>query len=503
MATLAADFAPVRRSDWILPVAAYCVYALVCVVALHPTALQMAVTWFSSSSFHHGAAVPLLAALMIFERPRHDPSTAPAALLGVIAAAGLWIAGRAAGVALVEQVAFVTLLIAGAGVMFGATALRLWAMPLLFLYFMVPFGEVLIPFLQQATAHTVVSLLSLFDIAASMDGVLIETPAGRFEIAEACAGLNFLLAALMIACVYGCLILNTFRARFGFLVIAAAVAIAANILRAFLLILIATLSDMRFAVGADHLAVGLVFYGLVFAVLFWIGARMRAPTRVGPEHAPITARRPWRGPVAAAALAPVIAAAAYAAFVVDFRAIEPAPPAQLSALSAPGWRILPGPENWAPRINADRVAAATYQKGADRVYVSLGYFTHDRQGREIVNALNTPADNRDWRRIASAKEVVYVFGRSDETPLEILAGPERRRLLVVTAYWRGEDVYTDKLHFKLAQLRDKLEGRNPPGGIMMIASDYADEPSSALARIRAFTGDLESFSAWRTRNGAS
>ena len=86
MATLAADFAPVRRSDWTLPVAAYGAYALVCILAFHSTALQMAATWFSSSSYHHGAAVPLLAALMIVERPRFDPSTFSPALLAVIAA---------------------------------------------------------------------------------------------------------------------------------------------------------------------------------------------------------------------------------------------------------------------------------------------------------------------------------------------------------------------------------------------------------------------------------
>ena len=52
-------------------------------------------------------------------------------------------------------------------------------------------------------------------------------------------------------------------------------------------------------------------------------------------------------------------------------------------------------------------------------------------------------------------------------------------------------------------MRDKLEGRNPPGGIIMIASDYAGEPSTALARIRTFTGDVESLADWLARNGAS
>ncbi len=216
--------AEARRSDWSLPVVTFGVYVAVCVLALHPTALSMAQTWLSSSSYHHGVAVAPLALLMILSRPRIDPATGPLSLVAIAGAAALWLAGRAAGVALVEQFAFVTLLIAGAWAMFGSGAAKLWALPLLFLYFMVPFGEVLIPFLQALTANAVTGLLNLFGVSAVIDGTLIRTDAGLFEIAEACAGLNFLLAALMVACVYASQTLHRFKTRIAFIAIAAAVA---------------------------------------------------------------------------------------------------------------------------------------------------------------------------------------------------------------------------------------------------------------------------------------
>jgi len=373
-----------------------------------------------------------------------------------------------------------------------------WALPLAFLYFMVPFGEILIPFLQQMTAHAVINLLNFFGLDAALDGVLITTQAGTFEIARACAGLNFLLAALMIACVYACQTLHNQRVRAAFIMIAAVVALAANFLRAFLLILIATLSDMRLAVGADHLAIGFVFYGAIFFVLFAIGARMSRTNRVGPEHAPVAPRRPWRPLVAGAAMVPVIAAAAYAAFVFDFTVTLPSPPRDLT-LNAPGWRILPPPENWAPSLNADKVSAATYDRQGARVYVHQAYIVEDRPGKEIVNARNAPADGHDWRQIAELNDVVYLFGESKPVPLAVLAGPDRRRLLVATVYWRGDAIYTDRIAFKWAQMQDKLRGSNPPGGVIMIGSDYAGEPADALQRIRQFTSDVESFAAWRAR----
>jgi exosortase A len=500
MATLAADFSHARRSDWSVPVAGYGFFALVAAFVLHPAAMSMAETWLSSSSYHHGAVVAPLALLMIVTRPRLDPATSPSFLFGVLAASLLWLAGHAAGVALVEQFAFVSLLIAGAGVFFGGAAFRLWALPLLFLYFMVPFGEVLIPFLQKATAHSVVALLGLAGLPAAIDGVLIRTEAGVFEIAEACAGLNFLLAALMIACVYACQVLPGFAARVSFLAVAAAVALIANFLRVFLLILVADLSGMKLAIGADHFVIGLVFYGLVFLLLFWIGEKMKGPRSVGADHAPITARRSWHGKVAAFAFIPVLAVSVYARVVVDVT--PPTGSAEISPFNAPGWRILEGPQNWKPEISADRSSVWTYDRSGERVYVALAGFTHDRLGREIVNTQHSAAGS-DWTRIAGEKEVVYLFGDSRAVPFDVYAGPERRRLLTLTAYWRGDEVYTNPVSFKVAQMKDKLKGVNPPGGVMVLASDYSGEPAEALKRIRDFTGDAERFAVWRARNGGA
>ncbi|MEO1137428.1 MAG: exosortase A, partial [Pseudomonadota bacterium] len=474
----------------------------VCIFALHPTAMSMAQTWLSSSSYHHGIAVAPLAVWMIVSRPRIAPATSPFSLVFVLLSAVLWVAGTAAGVALVTQFAFVSLLIAGAGTIFGAAALRLWVLPLLFLYFMVPFGQVLVPFLQQATAQTVIGLLTLFEMPASLDGVLITTPSGVFEIAEACAGLNFLLAALMIAWVYACQTLSTLRSRTVFLALALAVALMANFIRAFLLITIATLSDMKLAVGPDHLFIGLLFYGAIFFALFWIGGKLQRPRGISPDHAPVSAWRPWHGGIAALALVPVVGASVFASTIVHAPSKLEAR-ATLSPLNAPGWRILGAPENWSPVMNADTRLDLTYQQGRERVYVSIGYATDDHPVREIVTVENRAADGDAWRKIASINEVVYLFGKSEPVMLEVLAGSERRRLLVASVYWRGDQIYTSKIRFKLAQMRDKLQGRNPPGGMIFIASDYAGAPEQALHRIRAFTSDVEGFSAWRARNGGA
>lgn len=499
MGAFVSEISTARRSDWAIPVATYGVYALACIALLHPTALEMARLWLQSSSHHHGVLVAPLAVWMITERPRITPSTNATSLAAVFAACLLWLVGNAAGAALIEQIAFVSLLIAGAGAIFGAQALKCWAAPLLFLYFMVPFGAVLVPPLQQMTANTVVALLGLTGMNVSIDGVLIRTPAGLFEIAEACAGLNFLLAALMIASLYACQFLRANGTRLAFVLIAAAVALLANFLRTFVLILIATVTEMRVAVGPDHLAIGFVFYGLIFFLLIVIGEQLRRREKAPPERTPSMMFRPWRPLIALLALTPVAASYAYAGYVVN-KPVERAAPGALSPLNAPGWRILSAPEGWRPSLSADRVSGATYVQHDKAVYVTSGYFTHDRRGREIVNYHNRGWDGEDWRRIGAAKEMIYLFGDAQRTPLNLLAGPEGRRIAVVTAYWRGGDVYSNPNAFKQAQMLDKLRGRNPEGGVIFIAAHYRNDPAEALDAIRPFTHEVEDFSSWRARN---
>jgi hypothetical protein len=68
-----------------------------------------------------------------------------------------------------------------------------------FLIFMIPFGESLVPALQSASATSVAFLLNATGFQTTLDGLILTTAAGRFEMAESCAGLRFLLAAAMIA----------------------------------------------------------------------------------------------------------------------------------------------------------------------------------------------------------------------------------------------------------------------------------------------------------------
>lgn len=499
-----AEDAPEIATPWIdraIALGGFCVAAA---VLLHPTFFTMTKTWMTSSSYIHGLFIAPIAIWMIAAKSRIRLS-AGSSLPGVVillAGAGMWLAGRAASVSLVEQVAFITIMIGGVGVIYGARALRDWAFPLAFLYFMVPFGESLVPYLQVITAKNVVALLSITGAPVTLDGYLIRTPTATFEVAEACSGLRFLIAAIVIAALFSYVHFQTWRKRITFVFFAAGLAIAANALRAFLIIMIATVTEMRLTIGPDHVFIGWLTYALVFLALITIGMKHAdKPKNFDPEalnEGQISSVTPR----AATAFAIVIAVAAYSVAVIE-RPVNRAAPASLSLMNAPGWRILPPPENWrASAPAADRTLAATYATDQETVYISIGYFTHDRPNAEIVNYANRAWDGDYWRKSGEVQEVVYIFGESKEAAFTTLAGPEGRRLAAVTAYWLDDQIYFHPWRMKLAQMKAKLKGSNPQGGVIMIAAAYSQHPDEAIKEIRSFTTATEPLQDWLARNEA-
>ena len=91
-----------------------------------------------------------------------------------------------------RQLAAIGMLWALALGLLGWRLCRAMAAPLLYLVFLVPFGAFATPLLQSVTARFIELGLRLLGIPHYVDSLIIETPAGTFLVAEACAGLRFL-----------------------------------------------------------------------------------------------------------------------------------------------------------------------------------------------------------------------------------------------------------------------------------------------------------------------
>src|SRR5262249_6114207 len=97
--------------------------------------------------------------------------------------------------------------------------------PFLFLFFLVPSGAFLVPSLQPITADIAVAGLRFFHIPVFSDGYFIEIPEGPFEIAEACAGLRFLIASTVFGCFFALVMYRSVLRRILFIILSVAVPI--------------------------------------------------------------------------------------------------------------------------------------------------------------------------------------------------------------------------------------------------------------------------------------
>ena len=232
--------------------------------------------WMDSSTFNHCILILPIAYYLLLTAPpirwRGIQSELIPSLL-LIAVLLIWLVGYHGNVNVFQHLAIVSFIPACVYWLLGSDGIKGYRFPLLYLLFSVPFGAFLIPYLQDLTAVTVVEMIRWINIPVFLEGRYISLPSGDFVVAEACSGINYLIASVAIGVLYSYLTYHQTRKHVYFMMLAVIVPVLANILRALAIILIAHYSDMALATGVDHFIYGWVFFGVVIFLLFWIGSK--------------------------------------------------------------------------------------------------------------------------------------------------------------------------------------------------------------------------------------
>src|SRR6185437_6596826 len=192
--------------------------------------------WSTSTAYNHCfLVIPIVLYLLWDRRSTLNDAVAkpmPIAALAGIPLALAWLVAERLGVMEGRQLVAMTFVELLFFVVLGP--LLYWRLcgPLLYLYFLVPFGAFLTPKLQDITTVFVDHGLRILHIPAYTTGYTIEIPEGTFMIAEACAGLRFLIAAIAFGCLYSLVMYRTALKRTIFILVSITVPIAANGIRA-------------------------------------------------------------------------------------------------------------------------------------------------------------------------------------------------------------------------------------------------------------------------------
>jgi exosortase A len=441
--------------------------------------------WLGSTAYNHCFLIIPVAAYMVWDRRATltdlRPSPEPRILPAVAVLSLFWLV--TVGIDILEARQFVAVAIFQA-VAIGILGWRLYRAllaPFLYLFLLVPSGGFLVPWLQDFTAHFAVIGLQLAGVPVYADGTIIESPAGTFVVAEACAGLRFLVASLAFGIFYAVLMYRSPARRMIFVALSLIVPIIANWFRAFGIVYLANLTGSAKAVMADHIIYGWGFFTAVTILLILIGntfsdggrrrAAVTSPQSGEPRPAPN-----WKIAVVTA-LGIVFAAAGpgYAAFVennVSGTILADAPPPNVAA----PWRAIvdPGSSDWKPVVfGADKEFLRTFENGKERVFFYLALYRRSGTANNLVRAQNRIADEHRWQRTAGQTTRIALDGKEPTVAVTDIRG-QSGHLEVFHFYVVDGKIVPGALAAKLYQTRDFFFGGNKVAAFVAIATDAGD-----------------------------
>ena len=266
---------PAQRLAWALAGGALLLLCL----AFTPEIGSAVGTWNASTAYGHCWLVLPIAGWLLWERRAVVQAGVPVpvmwpALVAIPLVLG-WLAANWLGIMEGRQLALVGL---AELVLMAALGWRLWwalSPGFLYLVFLVPFGAFITPSLQHFTANFIIAGLHALDVPVEADTFQITIPEGVFYVAEACAGLRFLIASIAFGVLYAVTIFRSPWRRAAFIAVSCVVPVVANGVRGLGIVLLGHILGSAEAGAADHLIYGWVFFSFVIVVLALAGLPFR------------------------------------------------------------------------------------------------------------------------------------------------------------------------------------------------------------------------------------
>jgi exosortase A len=471
-------------------------------VVFYDTAESIVAIWQRSDTFAHGYLIIPISLWLVWEKRSGLRTMAPQPaflpLLLMLPVGFAWFLGSLVDVLVVQQFAFVGVLILAVWCVLGTPLARYLAFPLAFLFLGVPVGEGLIYPMMNFTADFTVGMLRLTGIPVYRDGTFFSIPSGDWSVVEACSGVRYLIASVTLGVLYAYLTYTRLWKRLLFVAFSVVVPIIANGFRAYMIVMIAHLSDMKLAVGVDHLIYGWVFFGIIITIMFFIGALWRDPPEELPEASrlepnPAGARNSLLAAVMAVLVAAIWPALAWS---LSQSNVQEQPVSLQAPHAVSGWKQETVSRwDWRPDVSGEDGDSYTFYKDEDNAVVGLylGVYRSQRQGAELLNSQNvmarqpTPLErNLMWSDAEQTKRTIKFQGNEMVVNQSRLTSRRGERLLVWNWYRIGDHYTANPYLGKLLEAISYLFAQRRDGSLIVIATDYQEKEGPAVIRLQAF-----------------
>jgi exosortase A len=480
---------------------------IVCVIlALFQYEVSNAVeVWWLYPAYSHCFLVIPISAWLVWRKREQlasmTPRLEPKALLLIALLIFAWLTGYFSLINELRQFSMIAMIIVAILAMLGREVFRVVAFPVLYLFFLVPFGQYFIAPMQQFTTWFTDLNLNWLAVPHFTEGTVIELPNGRFEIADACAGLRFLTATVALGVLFVQLTYRKWWKAAAFLAACVLVPLIANGYRCVGTMALAYWTNDFETVAANHVTAGFIFNDIVLLAMFWVGSQFHDQQKHSPTPHPHNAFRlvPRSSlSMMAAGLLLMTATGPALAYWQENRMIAAnTSPLMFPSLDA-GWTVLPPSGSWYPVYAApDKLLdnGLTPQSATDpAVSVKVLYYGRIRKQSSLISNSNRLWDGAEWHGVDSHNIEARLGShnlRFDENVIaSSLGGPEMR--LIWSTYWLGGEFTNSSFRVKLLQLKGMILGHEATA--LVTFSTPIDGPvESARMRLQsavAVLGDL-------------
>jgi len=174
---------------------------------------EMVTVWINVEEYGHGFFIPVISVYLLWIRRgelkfvEQFRDSLPGLII-VIVGLILFVLGGLATLKTIEQYAFIITVTGMFAIAFGLPGLRVGAIPLLFLIFMVPFPPFILnnlsSKLQLISSWLGVEFIRACNIMVYLEGNVIDLGSYKLQVVDACSGLRYLfpLASLSFLCAY-------------------------------------------------------------------------------------------------------------------------------------------------------------------------------------------------------------------------------------------------------------------------------------------------------------
>ncbi|MFQ3193013.1 MAG: exosortase A [Paraglaciecola sp.] len=351
--------------------------------------------------------------------------------------------------------------------------------PLVFILFCIPIGEELIPVLQEVTADLSMVMLNWSGIPVYRSGLYIEIPQGQFLVAEACSGISFFIASIVIGSLYAYLNMQSAKRRTIFVGISIFFPIIANAIRVFGIILTGYFTDMEHAAGADHLVYGWIFFSVVILCLLGTGELIREK-HLSNEKYQIEATSFTEFNIKTCYRSSFSIVAIMSVFFVWFNTINgqlnqsqtaSVTDINLSALieAEQHFPVENNTSSWKPEFNQP-YQEWLFVKKLNGVPVDIYAVWYPKGRGELINSLNRLYPEKAWTLKSTSD---FQLDDEQSMDLSVIVNPQGKRLL---SYWYVIDgkFFANTREAKLYETYKILMGSYVGGGLVAISQTTDD-----------------------------